>query len=309
MSSAICTLFENHYHVGLAALVNSLYINGFRGAVWAGYRGPLPPWAKPICDNGKYAEFAAAPGCVLRFLKLSTEAHLTNYKPDFLLQLWDDHCAEADSLFYFDPDIVVKCRWSFFQDWADCGVCLCEDVNSPFLNSHPVREAWRRYYAPHGFSFPFHTDVYVNAGFIGLRERDRRFLHAWRMAQQLMAPAIGGLQNVFLKDRTFLFHRTDQDALNVTVMTGTAEVSLIGREGMAFVPGGFTMAHAIGSPKPWEKSAIAEVLLRGRSPSAADRGFVQHMEQPIRLYSRLKTLWKRMDVKLAAGIGRVVGTN
>ncbi len=45
MKAIICTLFEGRYHFGAAALVNSLYRAGYRGELYAGYKGELPFWA------------------------------------------------------------------------------------------------------------------------------------------------------------------------------------------------------------------------------------------------------------------------
>src|SRR5262245_19087110 len=107
MTSVICTLFEGSFHYGLAALINSLHAQGFRGKIYAGYRGTLPPWVSALTALESKSEYAIADQLVVTFLPLETEMHLTNYKPTFLSELWSSQCASAKKLFYFDPDIVV----------------------------------------------------------------------------------------------------------------------------------------------------------------------------------------------------------
>jgi hypothetical protein len=169
MTSTVCTLFEGNYHYGLGALVNSLCAFGYKGIVWAGYRGALPPWASPIRTTSDYAEFQVSADCLIRFLPLKTERHLTNFKPIFLRDLWRDHCPDAERLFYFDPDIVIKCPWHFFEEWTSCGIALSEDVNSPMSRFHFIRENWRRLCQSNGLSLPLPLDIYANAGFLGLQ--------------------------------------------------------------------------------------------------------------------------------------------
>lgn len=53
MKTTLCTLFEGHYHFGVAALVNSLVAAGYEGTVWVGHRGPLPDW---IADRPGFDE-------------------------------------------------------------------------------------------------------------------------------------------------------------------------------------------------------------------------------------------------------------
>lgn len=307
MNPAICSLFEGDYHLGLGALVNSLYQHGFRGVVWVGYRGPLPPWATPLKAGLEFFQCQVAPDCHLRFLPVSTERHLTNYKPEFMLRIWGDYSPEADMLFYFDPDIVIKCRWSFYEEWANHGVALCEDVNSPMTASHPIRMAWCRFFEQRGLRLRPKTDLYLNAGFIGVARKYAGFLREWEQVQELISATADGLRKWNLHDRTFPFSKTDQDALNIALMASELPASLIGKEGMDFAPGGYTMSHALGPLKPWRKRVIREVLLRGRRPSPADRNYWKYTEAPIRLYSRRLVWRRRIALSVAAALGRLVG--
>ncbi len=311
MASCICTLVEGDFHLGLAVLTNSLVYHGFRGTVWVGYRGSLPPWAAGSKDSGRWQEFAVADGTNIRFVPVTTKAHLTNYKPDFLLRVWEEFEPSAEHLFYFDPDIVIKAPWTFFEEWAGYGAALVEDVNSPMPESHPRRCAWTRALAQRGQAVRRETSVYVNGGFIGLHVKHREFLRTWHSAMILVGEEIGGLEKSMfsfgaspMQSPSFPYNKTDQDALNIAVMTSSEPVSLMGAEGMDFKSGGWTMSHALGPEKPWRKSYIWAAIA-GRSPSAADRSFWCHVSSPIRPFSALAVEWRRFSLFLASGIGRL----
>ncbi len=306
MKSAICTLFEGDYHYGVGALANSLYTHGFRGTIYAGYRGALPPWVgkneklesrKQKLETEGYVEFSPAEGLTIRFIPLATKIHFTNYKPDFMLEIWEKHCPQAEAMFYFDPDITIKCRWTFFEEWVQAGVAVCADVNPSMPANHPIRHAWKQFYTPHGIGFQRELAIYFNGGFLGLRRNCMGFLKCWQRLQELMAPEINGLQNVNLRDRTFLFCKTDQDALNIATMTSESPISPMGQDGMDFQHGGggYVMSHALGGKKPWNKQFVRTVIRRAAPPSRADKQFFQYVEFPIRLYPpgvlRLKRLW------------------
>src|SRR6187402_3459082 len=141
MTSSICTLYEGHYHHGVAALSNSLYNSGFRGSVYIGYRGKLPGWSKEAKENpllnwegGK--SLTVAEGLDLHFLPVMTKYHLTNYKPDFMLQLWEGPAKDVEGMFYFDPDIVIKCKFSFFEKWIKYGVALVHEISANDMTSN-----------------------------------------------------------------------------------------------------------------------------------------------------------------------------
>ena len=149
MKHSICTLFEGRYHLGVSVLINSLYKNGFKGDVYIGYRGALPPWSNGIIKNeaikweGDVRSLLVKEDLHLHFLPLNTKVSLTNYKPDFMLELLSNPSTTSEGIFYFDPDIVNVAPFGYLKDWTQYGIALAADVNAQLANNHPRRMAWR----------------------------------------------------------------------------------------------------------------------------------------------------------------------
>ena len=319
MVSSICTLFEGHYHYGVATLSNSLYNKGFRGTIYVGYRGELPTWTL----NGKKESIGKwnnaltvtpIEGIQLIFLPLTTTYSLTNYKPDFMLELWEGPAENADALFYFDPDIVVNDTWVCFEQWINCGVALCEDVESPFQEFHPRRVGWRNYFKKYNVDLKFKNQIYVNGGFVGLLKKDILFLTLWTQLQNYMATAIGGLENSIFSNQTYnstikkmegftIFDKSDQDALNATVEAYPGTISYLGKEGMGFETKHITMYHALGSPKPWKAQHFSRAL-NGKIPRREDSAYWENCGSPILAHSKWKINQKKASIKIAKFIGR-----
>ncbi|MFW5760164.1 MAG: hypothetical protein ACOCXH_04185 [Cyclobacteriaceae bacterium] len=315
INSHICTLFEGNYHYGVGALANSLCQHGYQGILWAGYKGDLPPWAKELNFSGLFNEFRVNQCFSIRFVKIDTDSHLTNFKPDFMLNLWKDYCPGIQNLFYFDPDIVVKCAWPFFERWCKFGVALCEDVISPVYEKHPIRQEWIEFSKNHGFKFNSNTDLYFNAGFIGLNINNRDFLVDWRSLKNEIGKSLGGLNISRLNHNTIpkglqlgipsTFLSADQDGLNITAMIYFDKLSFIGKEAMDIRSGGKIMSHAIGNKKPWNKNYL-RLALRGRKPTITDKLFWNSVESPIPVYNQKKIKRIKRSLHFAKFIGSLV---
>lgn len=319
MNTAICTLFEGHYHYGVATLTNSLYNQGFRGDVYVGYRGQLPHWVlKGKKDSiGKWKEaitLSPVQGLKLIFLALDTTYSLTNYKPDFMMKLWEGPAKNAEALFYFDPDIVINESWACFEEWVNSGVALCEDVNSPIQELHPRRVGWRTYFKNYNFELHFKNQIYVNGGFIGLLKKDISFLTVWIQLQESMSKAIGGLENSIFSNQTYhssilkmngfqIFDKSDQDALNATIEAYGGTVSYMGKEGMGFTGGKAIMFHALGSPKPWKTNHLLRSM-NGRVPRLFDESYWQNSTYPILAHFKSKKNTKIVSIKISKFLGR-----
>lgn len=302
--SAVCTLFEGDYHYGVAALVNSLYRVGFRGTVWAGYRGVLPFWAN-VDAQGR---MAVGDGLALQFVPLSTPWHLTNYKAKFMRELWDREGQAWSSLFYFDPDIVVRAKWTEFEHWASCGVAMVEDaMNGRIGPTHPLRARWCTFAKQQGYAPPARDgDVFCNGGYVGVSRNNRAFLPLWESLIERVFAAYELDPAVFMHyahGRSFPFVSVDQDTLNLAAMLFEGPLSVVGPEGMDFNYGGYFMAHAIASPKPWRKGSVRSAL-RGVPPSSAIKTFWAHVEKPIRVFGATTVRLSKLRIAAATLIGR-----
>ncbi|RDC66090.1 hypothetical protein [Adhaeribacter pallidiroseus] len=317
MKVVICTLFESHYHLGVAALTNSLYKQGYRGEIYAGYKGTLPVWAISSKENYQLMKTSCrtlyiTDSLQIHFIPLETTYHLTNYKPDFMLKICNEVVNDISSIFYFDPDIIVSTSWSYFEEWVGYGVALCEDINSPLAEHHPRRMAWRRIFGNKGILLKFNSNIYVNGGFIGLSNNDLSFLKIWKNIQEIMASEIGGLSRSSLSGIPLLgnasnpnapFSKTDQDALNAAVEVWNGNVSFIGKEGMAFHPGISIMSHALGLPKPWQWKPFLQILA-GLPPRLVDKQYWDSVNKPIQTYSSWMIRLRKLFILLASFIGR-----
>jgi hypothetical protein len=317
MKCAVCTLFEGHYHLGVAVWINSMVKWGYKGNIYAGFRGPLPPWAEAgskRLPNG-HTELQVTPDVRLVFMPLETTAHLTNFKPDFMLQIEALAAAETDALVYFDPDIVLDIEWKFIEEWLTCGVAVCEDVNSPMSENHPTRVGWRRFFKQYGHHLEYRSTCYANGGFFGMTWNYRKLLPMWQEFMTHIAELLGGKDVAGIQGGKYLptsygfadcFSKTDQDALNAILEAAPdIPVSFLGRDAMGFQGGRSVMPHALGTTKPWNRKYLSR-LLDGLTPSRGDRLFWTNAEGPLRPFTAAHIAQVRRKLKVASALGRVI---
>jgi hypothetical protein len=298
----ICSLFEGDYHIGLAVLINSIARAGFTGLFWIGYRGSLPPWTGQLVRRADGVfEVGSA---LLHFQLVDTERHFSQLKPDFMARLFSEGIAPK-YLWYFDPDITVRCDWGFYQRWIGNGVCLCQENNMGTMSSdHPLRCEWIELARAANWGEPVQVqERYYNSGFVALPIEHREFLQVWSSAAQL-ANAAGVDQDSFLtQSRASTFYTVDQDTMNIAAMYSDVPLSTVGPEGMGWVAGGFTMYHSIGKLKPWRKKFLRAALM-GDPPSNGDKHFLRSADGPIHPFTPGKLKSIRFASRVASLLGR-----
>jgi len=303
-NAGICTLFEGDYHFGVAALVNSLVRAGYMGTVWVGYRGALPPWLDQLKHlDVQGSEYMVTDQVRLVFLPLKTDTHFTNYKPEFMIDLLANQASACDCLWYFDPDIFLRCGWSFFAKWQHYGIALCEDMlYHPLPENDLLRQQWIEIATGMGLGKPRALIQHFNGGFVGVPTAYASFLHLWKRVLDQTAAMGYDLTGFLPGTREMPLHATDQDALNIATMYTEHPLSTLGPEAMGFINGGFTMYHAVVR-KPW-RGLMVRSALAGVPPSSAAKFFFTQVSSPIRAYSPMRLRGKKLACAIAGFIGR-----
>lgn len=307
MKTAVCTLFEGHYHFGVGALANSLFASGYRGVLWAGYRGALPPWAAAARKTeAGFHRLEVGDGFAIVFVPVETSLHFAYYKPDFLDRMLNEFEPDSDAAIYIDPDIIVKGPWHLLNRWPLDGVALVHDVHSLMPPRHPMRLAWREVLSRHGVAADEPRDRYYNSGFVGVARTQRDFLANWRRIIEVVVAEIGAGKGFKHGPASDTFHSTDQDALNIALMTAPTPVNAAHSEAMDFATGGYLLSHAIGGPKPWQGGFI-RIALEGFPPGLAIKAFLQHTDTPIPLFDAATRSRLRWSATIGSAIGRFYG--
>lgn len=307
MKTTLCTLFEGHYHYGVAALVNSLVAAGYEGTVWVGHRGPLPDWIFARSDFDKsIGKLPVTPTLDLRTVELNPPVSLNYYKPAFMCDILEKLQPEADAVAYLDPDVVVKCDWATMQSWLSVdGIALVEDADWNMPADHPKRDRWQEFFAVHGEVPKRRLDRYYNAGFACVGRNRIPFLRAWERINQRVAIESGsGMRERKSGNPDSLFHSTDEDALNFTLSLCDTPLNTAGPEAMDFVPGGNCLSHAVGAKKPWQGQHIRRAL-QGHPPSIASHWYYRFADGPLTPFSGAVLARRRLSIALAAALGRL----
>ena len=308
MPTALCTLFEGHYHHGIATLVNSLVASGYEGTMWAGHRGPLPTWLlrDPRFDR-RTGRLQVTPRVALRTVALDPPRSLNYEKATFMRDVLRVHDPAADAVVYLDPDLVVKCAWSEIAAWFAGGdVALVEDLDGALPSDHPRREGWRRFFlAAHGDLPQRALHRYYNSGFVGVPRTHVALLATWqRLCERIAAEHGGATRQRKLGAPDHPFHSTDEDALNFALMLTSTPLHTQGPEAMDFAPGGRHLSHAVGAAKPWQGRHFRGAL-RGLPPSVASHSFYRFTRGPLASLSPLTMVRRRVSMALATALGRV----
>lgn len=293
--SIVCTLSDATFEPGCAALINSLYANGFRGKVVVGLVGSGHKLPSSIRS-------APLDGINVEFLNLPHRSNVNALKPLMLSHCM--HQLSAQATFFFDSDIICCGSWAEFEHWADNGIAVCSDVNFLWMpENHPQRAYYRR--ALDELDLPCRNIVgHANGGFLGVSRQYAEIIKVWgQLLEWLDDTALGRWDDWSLNAG---FAKYDQDALNAALMAVDAPVSFVGHEGMSFNRSVGYMVHPVGPRKPWNKGFLWDLIRHGRPLPLAARQFWKHVGGPIEVKTQRERLLASLEMDATAALSRVI---
>ena len=89
-------------------------------------------------------------------------------------------------------------------------------------------------------------------------------------------------------------------------MSSDFAFSMIGKERIDFIYGGFTMSHTIGAGQPWKKKVILDVIKNGKDPRLVDKQYWKYVQSPIKLYPYIKLFLKELYLIIETFITRIL---
>lgn len=272
----LTTLAERDYFLGLAALLNSAVHHGtYVDKVVVGYREELPSWLPERKPSRNGETFKLPSGLPVELVKLDGSLHMVHEKPSWFKHLSEVLEPDAEEYFFFDSDIVINERMSFYGEWVAEGVGLCGDVLFVFDRRHPIRRKWSNLAQEQGAETVTALDHYYNSGFLAWKNEHRQFIADWNRAFAILAPHSGDMKKFRVKNRTATVLSTNQDSLNLAAMITEVPIAPIGPEAMGFNHGMRLMHHPIG-PKPWRRKFLRE-FFSGKPPREADVQFWRYV--------------------------------
>lgn len=270
------TLAERDYFLGLAALLNSMARFGtYVDKVIVGYREGLPDWLPPLTPSRFGQTFRTGTGLEVELVELNGSLHMVHEKPKWFLHVTEVLAPEATEYYFFDSDIVINKRMSFYGEWVQEGVAVCGDVNFIFDRRHPIRQKWANIAREAGREITNELDDYYNSGFLGWTQETKGFIQDWNDAFAMLAPHSGDMHEFRVNDRSAVVLSTNQDSLNLACMITEHPISLLGPDAMGFIYGLRLMHHPIG-PKPWKRNFTAE-FFNGKPPRESDLIFWENI--------------------------------
>lgn len=84
----------------------------------------------------------------------------------------------VSQLHYFDPDIVVGCKWALIHQWATGGIALSGEFNCSLSARYPLRQSWKAWIAQSSdLKAQSECNRYYSAGYIGIPSSHNHMIH------------------------------------------------------------------------------------------------------------------------------------